>query len=99
MVAGHHQGWASSQKPLVAPDTLGRPSPILPRHLEGAKIGKKWKNLQVPVNPLPPQLLRVQELSCLWVVASFLTEWAVVGLAPGSLAQPEHVSPWFEEQR
>lgn len=86
-------------KTTAGPDTLGHPSPILPRHLERAKIGEEWKNPKALVNPLPPQLLCAQELSRLPVVASFLTERAVAGLPPGSLAQPELISPWFAEQR
>lgn len=62
-------------------------------------MSEEWKNSEALVNPLPSQLLCAQELSCFWVVTSFLTEWVVAGLAPGSLAPPERVSPWFAEAK
>lgn len=90
----HHQEWAPSQKAPLAPVNLGCPS--LPRYLEGTKISEEWKIPRAPANPELPQSLHAQELPCLWVMASFLTEQVAMKLP---LAQLELGSSWSMEQR
>lgn len=92
-------GQSPSPNPLLAPDTLGCLSPTLPRHLERAKFIRVEKPQSTSEPAAPHQLLGAQELSCLQFVTSFLTEQVEAGLAPGSLAQQELLSPWFVEQR
>lgn len=84
MVVGHHQGWASSQKPLLAPGTLGRPSSILPKCLEGAKTGEEWKTPKAPANPLPHSscVLRSFYASRLWQVSWQSRRWQGSPRAP-----------------
>lgn len=60
----HHQEWAPSQKPLLAPVNLS--CPRLPRCLEGTRI-TEWKIPRAPANPVLLQPLCAQQLSCLRV--------------------------------
>lgn len=60
----HHQEWAPSQKPPLAPVNLSYPR--VPRCLEGTKI-TEWKIPRAPTNPVLRQPLCAQRLSRLRV--------------------------------